>query len=170
MKKKTGIMILFALLIPSITSIVFLYGCSGGSSSGSYGTLAKAEGTYAKVGVLITDGPADDYDSIKATITSVSLIPAGCEDGDDCESVSLFYSEDGYEIDLLQYRDEDFLLTLNEEVPAGTYSKIRLGISRIEPSGGPCDEMEVKLPSGKIDLNPQGSIVIEEGESLYIRL
>ena len=170
MIKKIGIMIMSALLICSISSAVFIYGCSGGSSGGSYGTLATAEGTYAKVGVLITDGPADDYESIKATITSVSLIPAGCEDGDDCEAVSLFYSEDGYEIDLLQYRDEDFFLTLNEEVPAGTYSKIRLGISRIEPSGGPCDEMDVKLPSGRIEINPRGPIVIEEGDSLYIRL
>jgi len=170
MKNKTGILILSALLISSV-SFMILYGCSGkGSGSGDYyGPLASAEGAYGKVGVLITDGPADDYESINITIRSVSLIPAEGEDG---KIVSLFCSDDGegYELDLLQYRDEDFLLTLNEEVPPGTYSKIRLEISSIEPVGGPCAELEVKLPSGRIELNPRGPIVIEEGETLYIRL
>jgi hypothetical protein len=162
MKRK----ILSVVFTSCILSLAFMYGCSGSSSSD--GGFAASEGSYGKVGVLITDGPADDYDSIFVTITDVSLLPAGCED--DCDPVTLFHSDDGVEIDLLKYRDEDFLLALNEEVPTGTYEKIRLVISDITPIGGPCDEMEIKLPSGKIDLNPQDSITIEAGDSLYIRL
>ncbi len=99
-----------------------------------------------------------------------------CDPGDegeaDCggKAVTIFSSEEGYTLDLLQYRDEDFLLLINEEVPAGRYQKIRMRISGVRAEGGPCEDMEIKLPSGRVDLNPGSPIDIDENELIYLRL
>lgn len=90
-----------------------------------------------------------------------------CRDG---KIVTIFSSEEGYTLDLLQYRDEDFLLLINEEVPAGRYKKIRMRISAVRAEGGPCEDMEIKLPSGRIDLNPRSPVDIGENELIYLRL
>lgn len=55
-------------------------------------------------------------------------------------------------------------------MPAGRYEKIRLFVPKIESEGGTCDLELIKLPSGKIDLNPQGSFEVLPGETLAIRL
>ncbi len=104
-------------------------------------------------------------------------------DDDDCDSdgcgddscgrekvVTIFSSEEGYTLDLLQYRDDDFLLLLNEEVPAGRYCKIRMRISEVRAEGGPCEYLDIKLPGGKIDLNPRGPFELGENELIYLRL
>lgn len=140
----------------------FLAACSGsGSSSGSTG-----KGTVA---LYVADGPTDDYENIWVWVKGISLMPSN---GD--EPVSVFQSEDddGYQIDLLDLRDQDMLLTVNEQIPAGEYGKIRLIIAGIIPEGGTgeCSDFEVKLPSGKIDLVPDGPVVVTSGETVSIRL
>jgi hypothetical protein len=87
----------------------------------------------------------------------------------------VIYSDpSGCEIDLLEYRDQDFLLSLNTRVPAGTYSKVRLQVSNIEllPKADSTigSNIEVKLPSGKIDLNPRGAFTVVPGGSLSVRI
>ncbi len=113
-------------------------------------------------GDLECDAPCDDDD----------CDPYGCG-GDSCgreKVVTIFSSEEGYALDLLQYRDDDFLLLLNEEVPAGRYCKIRLRISEVRAEGGPCEYLDIKLPGGKIDLNPRGPFELGENELVYLRL
>ncbi len=157
-----GMLVLCAVLL------VALSGCKSGGSSSS-GPEAGAEGTgYGKVGILLTDGPADEYDHIWVTVTEVSLLPSG--DSEDRDAVVIFKNTKGYEFDLLSYRDEDFLLTLNESVPVGRYEKIRLKVSKVWAEGGPCEDMTIDVPSGKIDLNPRSPIVVQEDTALYIRL
>jgi hypothetical protein len=73
-------------------------------------------------------------------------------------------------VDLLEYRDEDFLLTVKGGVPAGRYEKIRLEVADIQSEGGQCDDNWIKLPSGKIDLNPRGGFEVLPDETLAIRL
>ncbi|MBP1778623.1 MAG: hypothetical protein H6Q86_4634, partial [candidate division NC10 bacterium] len=127
-------------------------GGGGGSSVGGGSSSSAGSGTVA---LLVGDGPADDYDHIYVYVTKVSLIPAfGTSPG----PVVLFESSSpaGHKIDLLAYRDEDFLLGIKHNVPAGRYEKIRLEVASIEAEGGPCELELVKLPSGKIDLNPRG--------------
>jgi hypothetical protein len=68
-------------------------------------------------------------------------------------------SPHGYKLNILDYRDEPFFLCL-EDVPAREYDKIRLTVAKIEVKGGPCQKLDIKLPSGKIDLNPQGSFKV----------
>lgn len=139
-----------------------LTGCNGSGGSGGI----SAGGSYGSVGVLLTDAPTDGFEHIYITITEVSLLPEGEVEN----PVVVFTSPEGYTVDLLDLRDEDFLLILNDEVPAGRYEKVRLRVSAIDAVGGPCDAMEIDLPSGKIDINPQGSFTVEQGQVLYLRL
>ncbi len=147
---------------------IFIFTISSSCGSGGSGTQTKkiSEGSFGSVGILLKDAPTDDFQNIYITITEISLLPAGNEGN----PLIIFTSESGYTIDLLDLKDQEFLLTLNEQVPAGTYSKVRMNISGIDAVGGPCNGMDIDLPSGKIDINPQGSFVVQQGEVLYLRL
>jgi hypothetical protein len=144
-----------------------LAACGGGGGGGSAGSSpATASGT-GSVAVLITDGPSVDMDALWLTITKVSLIPA-----DDGKEVVIYDDQTPDRVNVLAYKTEDepFFLTLKNEVPAGSYSKIRLEIENIEIEGGPCADKRIKLPSGKIDLNPRGGFHVDEGETIAIQL
>ena len=119
---------------------ITIVGTGGGGGSGN------SSGGTGSVAVFVTDGPADEYDELWVTITEVTLIPAAYSGA---APAAVYSSSEGCEVNLLAYRNEDFLFTIQDGIPAGTYEKIRLGIAGIEPVGGPCDEMEVKLPSGR---------------------
>jgi hypothetical protein len=154
---KTYLRLLFVLFVLSLMAV---WACGGGGSTSSSGNTGS-------VAVFLTDGPADEYDEMWITITEVSIIPA---EGSGFAPFVLYSSTAGYEVNLLDYRDEDFLFTVKHGIPVGTYEKIRLEIEEIRPVGGPCDELEIKLPSGKIDLVPRGSFEVEGDETLAIRL
>jgi len=161
MRRLTTVASLVVTLV-CLAIVVYLAGCGSGGGGGSFGVGTDQSGT-GTVSVLLTDGPADEYEKIWITVNEVSLIPVH---GD---PVVLFRSEEGYEVDLLELRDDDFLLTVKKRVPAGWYEKVRLRISDIEAEGGPRDDMVI-LPSGKIDLNPRGSFRVVPGGMLSIRL
>jgi len=166
MRRKFSIAALFVLLV-CVPGFLLLTGCGGGGGSSS-----STSGGSGTVAILLTDGPADDYDNIWIWITEISLIP----EGDDADPVVVFESEDpdGWMVDLLDLRDQDAVVTVKDDIPAGRYSKIRLRIADVQPEGGtgPClpDDMEIKLPSGKIDLNPKGGFRIAPGAMVSIRL
>lgn len=172
-------------------SLLWLVACSSGGDSGSGPSASTTDsGTVA---LYLKDGPADS-DEIWITITKVALIPLsddddgeepeadvdaldddGEEENDDNESddpapVVIFESEEGESVNLLEYAEEPYLFLVDDTIPAGEYAKIRLWISDIEVVGGPCEELEVKLPSGKIDLTPQGGFEVVPGEALAIEL
>lgn len=176
-------------LLIALLSIGLLFGCSGGGSSDNSSPTIIDNGTVA---LYLKDGPADEYDSIIITIIKIALLPVDSDDdsdhgkdGDDdgemevmdgdeddnhAAPVIIFESETGEEVDLLAYRDEPYLFLVDDSIPAGEYAKIRLWISDVKPVGGPCEEMEIKLPSGKIDLNPRGGFEVVPGEALAIEL
>jgi hypothetical protein len=157
-----------AVLMGTCLFILFSLGCS--SSGGSSSPASPEGGSYGKVGILITDSPTDDYEHLYITITEVSLLSP--DDAEEKQMV-VFSDPDGYEIDLLAYQSENdqyFPLILDKEVPAGIYDKVRLKISNIRPVGGPCESMEIKLPSGKIDINKSGKFTIEPGQTIYIKI
>lgn len=153
-------------LLPIAAVFMLLALMSCGSSSGGPATANQDSESFGSIGILLKDAPADEFQNIYITINEISLLPAPGEEN----PLVIFTSEEGYTIDLLDLRDQDFLLTLNEKVPVGTYSKVRMKISGINAVGGPCEDMEIDLPSGKIDINPQGSFTVEEGDVLYLRL
>jgi hypothetical protein len=114
----------------------------------------------------VADGPADDYSKIWISVTKVLLLPS--DRNPNRSPVVIFESDVGHEIELLDLRDQDFLLTIKKRVPAGWYSKIRLEVNDIRCEGGPCSSF--KLPSNRIDLNPRGDFEVRSGETLAIRL
>ena len=173
MKTLQTIKLIFAAFILSI-----LASCS--SSTDTAGTSAPGTG---RVSLLITDGPTNDFDQINVTLESISFL---CEDDDDiddedevnpldgdddgCREVILF--EETRVINLLALRNYSDLLSTTT-VPAGTYSKIRLHVSRVELlgyKGDPDWTQDAKLSSKKIDLNPQGSFEVVDGGYMAIEL
>jgi hypothetical protein len=155
---------LFTLLLVAVPITFLLLSCGGGGGSGG-SSVAGSSGT-GTVAVSIADNPTDDYSEIWIKITEVSLLPG---------PVVIFESEEGKEINLLEHRDNnDYLLKVNYDVPARVYDKIRLKISEIraEPKDGVAAECtdNIKLPSNKIDLNPQGTFKVTPGGTLAIRL
>jgi hypothetical protein len=168
MKRKFSVKTLFVLLL-CVPSLLLFIGCSGGGGGSSTGSSAGGTGTVA---ILLTDCPSEDYDNIWIWITEISLLP----EDDNADPVVVFKSDspEGWKVDLLDLRDQDAVVTVKDNIPAGRYCKIRLRIADVQPEGGtgPCDsaEMEIKLPSGKIDLNPKGGFAITPGETVSIRL
>jgi len=164
-----------ALLLCLVYAAFVLLGCGSGGGSGGGDTGFSADS--GNVALFLSDGPADEYEHIWAGVKAVFLIPA-----DDGNPVPIFQSPypDGKKVDLLDLKDQKLLLTVKKNVPAGFYSKIRLIIAYIHPEGctdpeeGACpcaDEyLEIKLPSGKIDLNPRENFEIVPGETLSINL
>ena len=156
-----------AFLIVGVIFIAAVFTACGGSGGGSSsGSAAPASGSVA---VMMTDGPYDGLEELFITVTKVSLLRA-----DNGREVVVFDDPAGHEVDILSYQNTNYLLTLNRNVPVGTYNKVRLEVSKVEAVGGDCDAaangIEIKLPSGKIDLNPRGTFQVVKGEALAIRL
>jgi len=172
MSKKRGSFInllrLIGLVIVVAAGLTSIIATGGGGGGGGSGVVSSSGGT-GSVALYIADGPADSYEQIYIWITRVELLPA---DGSGAGPVLIYQSPDpqGYMVDLLSYREEDFFLTLKPIVPAGWYDKVRLYVSKIESVGGTCDLELIKLPSGKIDLNPREPFEVKKGEALAIRL
>jgi hypothetical protein len=161
-------------LFKSVGSIFFitlfaaasiLGGCGGGGG-GSGDFSSDSSSGSGNVALLLADGPADDYDEIWIKVTKVLLIPSN--KNSNRSQVVIFESDEGHDVNLLELRDEDFLLTIKKRVPAGWYSKIRLEVKEIWAEGGPCNTF--KLPSNRIDLNPRGAFEVRARETLAIRL
>jgi hypothetical protein len=155
---------LSAFLISVIFIAAVFVACGGGGGGSSSGSAAPASGSVA---VMMTDGPYDGLEELFITVTKVSLLRA-----DNGREVVVFDDPAGHEVDILSYQNTDYLLTLNRNVPVGTYNKVRLEVSDVRAVGGDCDAdgIEIKLPSGKIDLNPRGTFQVVKGEALAIRL
>ena len=150
-----------AVLLTLMTAVMMLGGCGGGGGGGSDATdsgggAASQTGTVA---LLLRDAPADEYDSIKLCINKVTLEPG---------SEEIFEAEDEcVEVDLLDHQEKPFLLNV-KEVPARTYTHLRMTVDYIKTEGGPCDELNIKIPSGVIKINPQGGIPIKSGDKIVI--
>lgn len=137
---------------------------TGGGGGG--GGVPTPSGGTGSVALSIADSPIDDYCAISITITEVSLLPG---------PVVIFSSPTGKEINILDHQENnDYLLKVKHGVPAGEYSKIRLKVSNIRAvpkpwESAPCTD-NIKLPSSRIDLNPQGTFHVTPGGKLLIRL
>ena len=171
MKTKLGGIFTLFLTVLIISGFLFT-GCgSGGGSGGDGSGSTSGGGGSGSVALLLADNPTDDYASIFLCITKVILISASGN------HYVLFESDrpGGYCVDLLKYREKDFLFTVRDDVPEGRYNKIRLEVSKVTgvgkdgPGSVPCED-NIKLPSGKIDLNPRGGFYVKSGKALSIRL
>jgi len=139
---------------------LLLSACGGGSGTSTSG----GSGT---VGIVLTDAPTSDFTAVNMTITQILLL----SDDDGSAPVTLFEGEET--INLLSLRDHAELFALRD-VPAGSYSKIRLilkqpdGLELVLVSG---EKQYPHLPgTGKIDLNPRGSFNVVSGEIRYAHI
>jgi len=147
------------LLFVSITLPFIFLSCDSGGGSG--GSTSSSMGTAA---VFIKDAPTEEYESIILCINKATLEPG---------SVTLFESDTCKEIDLLDLQEKPFLLTV-KDIPAGTYNQIRLGVDWVETYGGdepgPCDDLDIKVPSGVIKVNPKEPITVKSGDKLAFEI
>jgi len=141
---------------------LLLVSCGGGGGGGSQ-TGASTE--PATVGLVITDAVTDEWDEARATITQVSLIS-------DAGHEILFTGEKT--IDLLSLREHVKLFVVKPNVKPGYYSKIRLQIKElvlVKNNDGTAPTLQpVKVPSNKVDLNPQGTFYIAPGSVVFASL
>lgn len=155
----------------TLLAVLALAGCGGGG--GSLPTPDTPTPTppppaqMATVTVLITDAPSDLFDQINVTIISMQLLGGN-------QDVVLFEGEET--VDLLALENFADLFVIADEVPAGTYSKIRLSISdlelvRLDDQGNVEESVHPDLPAnGKIDLNPRGDITLAPGDDLLMQI
>jgi hypothetical protein len=148
-----------------ILSLVALLAACGGGGGGSGGGVTST----GSVSVLVTDLPTDEYCEINVTITRVVLIG---EDG----QITLYSNPAGKTFNLLDLRGHSEVFSHTTGVPAGTYSKIRLVLARdveLKPADScndPSGWFEAEVPSGKLDLNPQGEFAVPENGALIVEL
>ncbi|MEO7387621.1 MAG: DUF4382 domain-containing protein [Gammaproteobacteria bacterium] len=141
--------------------VATLGACGGGGSSGT------AAPQVATVAIALTDGPTTDIDQALATITSIDLL------GDDGQ-VNIFSGSET--VDLLKLADYSELFAVRDDVPAGTYNKIRLQLSsleliRLDDNGDVAETVLTKLvANGKIDINPQGPFQVAPGANLVVTI
>ena len=122
------------------------------------------------LGITVGDDPTRDFDEILITVNSVSLLGEN-------ENDPLLLSDEQFTFDLLALDAATELLVAVDDVPVGTYSKIRLQLDSIElrkvdDEGELTEEpVDVRLvANGKLDLNPRGSFEIAEGRVVIVQL
>lgn len=145
---------------------LLLAACGGGGSGGGGGGTAGSSGT---VGVLITDGPTDDFTSIEVTISKIELLGE--------QHVVLFEGSETF--DLLRLENYSNLFSVTEDVPVGGYEKIRMRVEELvlvretdDGMGGvETETIHPKLPgNGKLDLNPRGTFFVVPGGTLLLEI
>ncbi|MCG8046883.1 MAG: DUF4382 domain-containing protein, partial [Candidatus Thiodiazotropha endolucinida] len=167
---------LIALISLTCILAISLISCGGGGGSSDTttptSTSAQRTGT---VGILLTDKPADPslFVAMNATIERIGLI--GSDNGDE---VTLF-SDEPQTIDLLSLKNESIPFTFRDDVPVGTYCKIRLILSDLElvlADDTPDDltDNETYHPNlpgnGKLDLLARDCFTVEEGNVITVQV
>lgn len=161
---------------PVFVLALALAGCGGGGGGATTGS--SADGTAASTGsvaLLLTDKPIDldTVSQINATIAKAELI------GDDDNRVTIF-SGPPVTKNLLALRNGSVPLAFSDDVPLGTYCKIRLTLTR--PEGASTGEgLEVvfvdpaagtaypNVPgNGKLDLEVQGCFKVIPGTTVQL--
>ncbi len=154
-------------LVPLLLLVVgLLTACGGGGSSSSPATAGRT----GAVALMLTDAPADPslFSEINATIERVELI------GGDGGRVPLFEGP-AETVDLLKLRNESVPFTFRDDVPVGTYCKVRLTLTN--PRGlelvlaADSSSYYPKLPgNGKLDLLARDCFTVAPGASVSLQL
>lgn len=167
------IRVLHLFLIAAVATT--LVACGGGTgttdTTSNAGSNTAGHGT---VGILLTDKPADPslFVSINASIESIELI------GGNDSRVTL-YSGQTKTFDLLRLRNESIPFTFQDDVPSGSYCKIRLTLSDLElvlADNTPDDLSDNQthhpnLPgNGKLDLVARNCFDVAAGEVVTVQL
>lgn len=152
------------LALLAVMAIFSVVSCGGGGSSGTGQNVPTGS-----VSLLVTDLPTADYCAINVTITGALLIS-------DFGQVTLYSNPAGKTLNLLNLAHYSEIFSHTTGVPAGTYSKIRLilgGDVVLKPVAS-CNDVTTwitaRVPSGKLDLNPQGDFTVPANGVLIVEL
>ena len=148
----------------AIFSVIFVAGCGGGGSSAEpEAAPVTTLPTTGTVGLLFTDAPTDEFESILLTVTEAILI------GGDEKQHFLFKGEEP--IDLLNLTNFSEPVVFGE-VSAGNYTKLRLRISDLElvPNDGSPSIFPALPANGKIDLLQAGGFDVLPGRTMIIEI
>ena len=133
---------------------LFVTACGGSSDGGS--PPDQATGTVA---LLLTDMPNDDLREINLSLTKATLI------GDEGQQGVTVY-DDNTRVNLLDLEIYSQPIAI-AEVPAGTYTKLRLQVSEVEIIDSEGQPHYPRPPAnGKIDLLEPGGIEVVPGRTL----
>lgn len=163
----------YSFVFLTVVLILGLIGCGGGSESATGDGSLPSSDSNGTVALMLTDGPADEYDRIIISLERILLLTA---DGD--SQVVVFEPDAPAVYDLLELRpegdDDGGALLAVKDVPAGFYSKIRLVVTSVrgekDLENNQTAVTEFKLSSGKIDLNPRGQFEVAPNTTLNITL
>ncbi len=130
-------------------------------------TSEAGSGETGSIGILVTDGPTDEFAAINLTVTGIELL--GGPEG----NVTVFSGHETF--DLLRLRDVSELFSLTDDVPTGRYAKIRLLLEDIElvvdDGTGGVETHHPRLPgNGKLDLHPRSPFDVRPGEMLLLQI
>jgi len=137
-------------------------GGGGGGESSSMNNLPEPVPTTGTIGLFFTDDPTDEFAEINLNVTEAVLI------GGEGQPSLYQGSKKINLLDLTNY-NEPFVFG---EVPAGTYSKIRLYIDELQlvPHNRSAN-IYPKLPAnGKVDLLDQGGFEVVAGQTVLIEI
>jgi len=152
------------LALLTLVASLFLSACgSSGSSDSAPPADPPPVATTGIVGILFTDAPTDQYDEINLTVLQAILIGA--------EEKQEFVFEGEEPINLLDLENFSEPVMFGE-VQAGTYTKLRLIVDKLEliPVGGG-DPIYPKLPgNGKIDLLQADGFTVLPGRTLLMEI
>lgn len=150
----------------SLLSVLLLALSGLGCAEGGSGSASGSTGGTGSVAVALTDAPTDDFAEVWITVTRIDLLPGDDETGRE----TVFEGEETFDLLALENVVEPFAIA--DDVPAGTYSKLRLEVSAIELvplDGGP--SVFPRVPAnGRIDLNPRGGFTVAPGDTLAVTL
>ncbi|MEW8493501.1 MAG: DUF4382 domain-containing protein [Candidatus Thiodiazotropha taylori] len=163
----------------ALSLTIALISCGGGGSSDSSATSDDTNSSTTQstgtVGILLTDKPADPdlFLSINATIEQVELL------GPEGEESVVLYADAPQTVDLLRLRNESIPFTFRDDVPVGSYCKIRLTLSDLElvlVDDTPDDltDNETYHPNlpgnGNLDLLVRGCFTVDEGNVITVQV
>ena len=131
-------------------------GCAGGGDDGVGST-----GGTGHLAVQLTDAPLDidTVQSVNVTIDSVTVWP-GDSGGSEHEKIELMPHAETF--DLLTLTDGVTTLLAEDDLPAGFYTKIRLGVPEANMVFKDQTVVDLKLSSEKVDINLPFSIALSE--------
>lgn len=151
-----------AAALAIMLSILWTVGCGEDPVAGGAATGGIPE--TGSVSVFITDSPSDDFDKILLTIDSIALLGGGPQ-------TEIFTGEEV--IDLKDLENFSDLFVYAEEVPARPFSKIRLGVNKIQlvREGEDAEVIDVDPPAnGKVDIIPGGDPHVRPGINMVIEI
>ena len=138
--------------LAAVTSLT-LAGCGGGSGGD------ELSETFGFVSLGISDGPIHDASKVCVTFTDIELKPA---DG----SSTLIELSEPVTINLLDFQGANAMPILsNQQVPAGNYNWMRLGVDALQGSNGGVGDTGGETCDGEASY-----IVMEDGSvnNLYV--